>query len=290
MYCRHCGRELPENVNFCPACGTKVVPIQLPAEAPLTAPRPEPAKEVPSFSVGDLGEEFLRFIDRHVQAATGFETAAQLLNSKVSIAFYGKCFLFPVLGIWIVTWLLMWMNDRGFLRGLLAGALLGALLGLIIGFFTAYVVGWYRRGKVSTRYTSVFSDPLDLADLQEFLSESLPKISPMFQQWSPMTQVGYGFRGVLTAEMTNAMQRAAHEVTIGTELGPKNKFFAELTIYPDQQDPTSGKVWYVPGVEHRIVGIFSFKKYTLLVQIAPILQAAVTYYLELKRQGSPQEP
>lgn len=53
---------------------------------------------------------------------------------------------------------------------------------------------------------------------------------------------------------------------------------------PDLLDRESGKMRYTPDVDHRITGIFSVKKYTLLVQIAPILQAAMEYYLRAIKQ------
>ena len=35
MFCRQCGKELPDGVKFCPACGAEVKPVQ-------EAPKPEP--------------------------------------------------------------------------------------------------------------------------------------------------------------------------------------------------------------------------------------------------------
>ncbi|MBR2783928.1 MAG: zinc-ribbon domain-containing protein [Firmicutes bacterium] len=41
MHCTNCGSELPENVSFCPNCGTRV------AAAPEPAPAPEPPRQEP---------------------------------------------------------------------------------------------------------------------------------------------------------------------------------------------------------------------------------------------------
>lgn len=39
MFCRQCGKELPDGVKFCPACGAEVKPAQ-------EAPKPEPMQPV----------------------------------------------------------------------------------------------------------------------------------------------------------------------------------------------------------------------------------------------------
>lgn len=39
MFCRQCGKELPDGVKFCPACGAEVNPAQ-------EAPKPEPMQPV----------------------------------------------------------------------------------------------------------------------------------------------------------------------------------------------------------------------------------------------------
>lgn len=43
MFCRQCGKELPDGVKFCPACGAEVKPVQ---EAPKPAPM-QPVYEAP---------------------------------------------------------------------------------------------------------------------------------------------------------------------------------------------------------------------------------------------------
>ena len=124
------------------------------------------------------------------------------------------------------------------------------------------------------------------SELMGFLSQGLPMVSSMFHEWNYLTQKGYGLYGIASAELINAAQRASKEVTLGTELGSKKHFFAELYVGPDISDRESGKMRYTPDVDHYITGIFSIKKYTLLVQIAPILQAAMEYYLHLNKQST----
>ena len=51
---------------------------------------------------------------------------------------------------------------------------------------------------------------------------------------------------------------------IGTELSPKNKFFAELAIGPDLLDRASGRLRYTPWLEHRIVGCLLYTSSTAL--------------------------
>ena len=132
------------------------------------------------------------------------------------------------------------------------------------------------------QYSNLCSGPIDHSDLVQFLPQSLPLIPPIFHDWGQLTEHGVGLYGAISAELTNAAQRVTKEVTLGTELGPKKRYFAELIVGPDLLDRDSGKMRYTPDVEHRIVGMFSFKKYTLLVQVAPILHATMEYYLRLK--------
>lgn len=289
MYCHECGQKLPEGAVYCPECGTKVVLTESPEESTkwedhLPSEHPQERIRQASFSVGELGDDFIKYVNHYVQSSTGFSSVSELLRSKVPVTFYWQCFLIPTLVIWGVTWLAVLIYSGEFMRGFLVATLIAILLGPIIGFFAAYVMGWNERRKVSNRYSNVFFDSIDIDHLARFLSESLPLVSPIFQQWGKMTQVGYSVSGVISAQVANSLERAANEVTIGTELSPKNKFFAELAIGPDLLDRASGRLRYTPWLEHRIVGVFSIKKYTLLVQIAPILQAAMEYYLEWVRQ------
>ena len=43
MFCHKCGKELPENAAFCPACGERIAPSVRPIVQPVQpeAPRPE---------------------------------------------------------------------------------------------------------------------------------------------------------------------------------------------------------------------------------------------------------
>lgn len=280
MYCHQCGKQLPEEAAYCPACGTKVFQMKSQEKSPeLVNPLPlEPRREEfqkTPFSVGAVGEDFIKYVNWHVQSTTGFSTADELLRSKVSTSFYWVCFLAPTLVLALPGWI--------FSGNLAAGLALG-LLGLVFGFFAAYVAGWNERRKISNRYCNTFFGPIDTDDLMGFLSQGLPMVSSMFHEWNYLTQTGYGLYGIASAALINAAQRATKEVTLGTELGNKKHFFAELYVGPDLLDRESGKMRYTPDVDHRITGIFSVKKYTLLVQIAPILQAAMEYYLRAIKQ------
>ena len=277
MYCHECGHKLPDEAAFCPVCGTKVANTEFSdkGRGNISPSTPVEMKE-PSFSLGSAGEEFINYVNRYVQSTTPFQSAYDLLNSRVSTTFLWACLLGPALVLGLLAWIISGRPGPGFVL---------ALLGLVIGFFTTYVVGWLRRSRLSSQYSDLFSGPIDHDDVMRFLSQSLPTISPIFHEWGQITEHGIGLYGAISAELTNAAQRSAKEVTLGTELGPKKRFFAELIVGPDLLDRDSGKMRYTPDVEHRIVGIFSFKKYTLLAQVAPILHAAMEYYLDKGKEN-----
>ena len=266
MFCHKCGYRLPDEGGFCPMCGEKVVyskPPFLEADVPH-------AREVSKPKEDSNRENFKSFVNRHVQSTTQYRSVEELLNSNISANLLWASLLGPAVVLGLLSLVI---------SGRLGTALVLALLGLLIGFFTAYVVGWNERRKLSNKFSNTFTGPIDTDDLLVFLSNNLSALSPIFHEWSYITQVGYGIYGAVSAGITNAVQKSLNEVSLGTELGEKRRFFAELYIGPDLLNRASGKMRYTPDVEHRISGIMSFKKYTLLVQIAPILQAAMEYYL-----------
>lgn len=266
MFCHKCGYRLPDEGGFCPMCGEKVVyskPPFLEADVPHT-------REVSKPKEDSNRENFKSFVNRHVQSTTQYRSVEELLNSNVSANLLWASLLGPAVVLGLLSLVI---------SGRLGTALVLALLGLLIGFFTAYVVGWNERRKLSNKFSNTFTGPIDTDDLLVFLSNNLSALSPIFHEWSYITQVGYGIYGAVSAGITNTVQKSLNEVSLGTELGEKRHFFAELYIGPDLLNRASGKMRYTPDVEHRISGIMSLKKYTLLVQIAPILQAAMEYYL-----------
>ena len=227
-------------------------------------------QEVSKPKEGSNRENFKSFVNRHVQSTTQYRSVEDLLNSNVSANLLWASLLGPAVVLGLLSLVI---------SGRFGTALVLALPGLLIGFFTAYVIGWNERRKLSNKFSNTFTGPIDTDDLLVFLSNNLSVLSPIFHEWSYITQEGYGIYGAVSAGITNAVQKSLNEVSLGSELGEKRRFFSELYIGPDLLDRASGKMRYTPDVEHRISGIMSFKKYTLLVQIAPILQAAMEYYL-----------
>lgn len=266
MFCHRCGQPLPNEAAFCPICGEKIVCSNLPL-LDTDILRPLEASKTKE----DSGREtFSSFVDRHIQSTTQYRAVEDLLNSNVSANLLWASLLGPAVVLGLLSLVI---------SGRFGTALVLALLGLLIGFFTAYVVGWNERRKLSNKFSNTFTGPIDTDDLLVFLSNNLSELSPIFHEWSYITQEGYGIYGAVSAGITNAAQKSLNEVSLGTELVEKRHFFAELYIGPDLLDRASGKMRYTPDVVHRISGLMSFKKYTLLVQIAPILQAAMEYYL-----------
>ena len=269
MFCHKCGYRLPDEGGFCPMCGEKVVyakPSLLETDISHTL-------KAANQNDGSNRENFKAFVNHYIQSTTQYQSVEDLLNSKVSANLLWACLLGPAA---VLAMLSLVISGRP------GVALVFAILGLVIGFFTAYVVGWNERRKLSNKFSNAFTGPVDTEDLLVFLSNNLSALSPVFHEWSYITQEGYGVYGVISAELINAAQKSLNEVSLGTKLGEKGGFLAELYVGLDIRDRASGKMRYTPDVEHRISGLMSFKKYTLLVQIAPVLQAAMEYYLTLK--------
>ena len=59
MFCKNCGKELPESAKFCSSCGTPVAPApeepegQHPAEDAAPAPESAPVTEEPAVTAGE---------------------------------------------------------------------------------------------------------------------------------------------------------------------------------------------------------------------------------------------
>lgn len=279
MYCHKCGNKLPDQAGFCPVCGTKVNRGEEASPKTDTIPqeRSDTTQETTPKSHSD-DMDFMAFVNHHVRSTTSFQSADALLSSRVSATILWACLLGPAIILALLAFII---------SGKPGPAMVFALLGLAIGFFAAYVVGWNERRKISNKYANTYTEALDTEDLATFLTENLHAISPMFHEWTQIREEGLSVAGVISAEAVNSMQDSCKEVTLGSPLGlsTSSSYLAMITVGPCLSDPDSGLMRYAPNVEHRIVGFMSFKKYTLLVKTAPILQAAMEYYLAANRKG-----
>jgi hypothetical protein len=157
--------------------------------------------------------------------------------------------------------------------GLIAGGPLGALLfGLVFGHTARFIAGGIMRTRYTLETIGKFDGDIDTEDLLRFLNDQLDYLHPYFHEW-----------------------RCAGEGVLSTSFGEKQRSTTTIRIRSDVTNPGHGKMQYVfdttnnPTALSRIIGMTFFSlfqinepKHTCLFKTAPILQAAMKYYLESK--------
>lgn len=261
MFCQKCGTQIGEGAEFCHKCGTKVVygnTEKQPKDAAQTVVEKENAGTVALDEVSN----FKKFVDDHVRSNTKFSSVETLIaNSKP----------------WVFAWICV---------GILAliGLLLAGVLGLLIfGGFFGYVAVFIASGIIRTNYIHKFSgefeQEINIAEFLEFLDGHLRMLSPYFQECGYLSE-----RGGLLTVLSNAVSKAFKEVKLCCVCGSKKKSLATICIRPDAREQNSGRMQYFVGAVHkgfmidgRAAGFFG---HACLIRTAPILQAAMIYYLK----------
>ena len=253
MFCHKCGTELPETSEFCHKCGAK---MGAPKE---TQPSANVQEAEPVQNVSTDMNDFKNFVDNHVRTTTKFSSAEDLLKNSKPWRFVWICF------------------GAATLIGLLTGP--GVLL---IGPFFGYVATFITSGIIRSTYRSKFGgdfrSSIDIDDFRAFLDKHLQYISPDFHEWGFLSKKG------LIHILGNALENVAKEVHICTEFGPKRK----RLVRPKNTDEASGEQWY--GISARKNGFLmdgrasTFVAHGTLIRTAPILQAAMEYYLKLNNK------
>lgn len=136
-----------------------------------------------------------------------------------------------------------------------------------------------------TKTSGKFDGYIDTDQLCRFLNTQLSGLYPCFHQWS--CQEGRMFRG----EETWA------EFKLSTSFGEKERCTVIFYIRPQEPDPDAVKKYVTGVVDHgttlsRIIGMTIFSllqvsdpRTVCLLKTAPILQAAMMYYLEYDKEG-----
>ncbi len=115
MYCHKCGAQIKEGSIFCHKCGAKVANEDIqPQDLKATTVRTKQEEEsvgkpvhesyaasvqvaMPTEGNVDYGTDFKGFVDNHVQQTTKFQSAGELLDSRVSQKFMWICFVIPAI-------------------------------------------------------------------------------------------------------------------------------------------------------------------------------------------------
>lgn len=164
------------------------------------------------------------------------------------------------------------------------GGAVGALVGiLIIGGFIGYAVVFIASGVIRKQYRDKFygefEQEINIESFLVFLDGHLKTLSSYFHECGYLDQ-----RGGLQTSISNAVAGAFKEVTLACVCGPKKKSLATICIRPDVRDPDSGRKQYIVGAVYRGFLIdgraAGFLGHACLIRTAPVLQAAMKYYLK----------
>ena len=271
MYCYHCGAEIANDAAFCHKCGAAVNPAN-----PVT--QREGHSEKPTDFQSEIAAEtyheasttgiiqgensvddFKSFVDTHVQSTTSFSSAEELLSSHVRQIFLWICFGIPaIIG-------LVFLGPAG-----------AVLIGLALGYPVYLVVDWVKSVKASRGMVEV-NEGIDPEELIRFLNEYLCRLSPYFQEWYN-GNVRYSGSGILAAGHASHLNDIeASLFRIETRFGQGKLSFVQVCIDHGGADPKSNSVKY--SFYSPMKSVWP-ARYVCMVKAAPILEAAMEYYLK----------
>lgn len=290
MFCHKCGTKVADDASFCHNCGTKIVQedtVQKPLEVipandepkytstaePLPQPSAAPVQTISRDNFPtDSGNDFKTFVDNHVRSTTQFQSADDLFQNSKPLTFIWVCIGIPSVG------------------GLVLGGPVGLLIfGALFGYAAVFITSGIIRGRYSAKFSGKFDGNINPDEFLLFLNGHLRQLSPYFHDCGYLDQ-----RGGLIATIGTAVSNALKEVNLCCECGPKKKSLATICIRPDATNPDSGRMQYIVGairngflIDGRAAG---FLGHTCLFKTAPIMQAAMEYYLKIyKVEGASKD-
>ena len=278
MFCLKCGAKVLDGSEFCQKCGTKIIYEDTAPQMP-DAHKAEPTQDTSTASsTSNDGSDFRAFVDNHVRASTQFQSAEELLNRKVSLLFVWICFgISIVLGIWLPPLLLITVP---------------------LGYVAAKVAGGIKKGRYAFKFHGKTDGKVNTDDLIQFLNTHLNYLQPYFHDWGYIKRKK---QNLLTTSAGGTLQTLAEasareslkEVGLCTDFGSDKRCLSILFIHADPSEGDLGKMEYVAAAGGRIEseGVaylshdFGFQTYKCVVRTAPILQAAMEYYLHNYKQN-----
>lgn len=283
MFCSKCGTKVLDGAEFCQKCGARIVFEDTTPHTPdAHTAEPLPETSTASNTVSDRSD-FKAFVDNHVRAATQFQSAEELLGSKVPLGFTKPCFGIPgLLGLFALV------------TGGIGAGVSVCVLALMIGYLAALFMAWLKKSNYAFKFRGQIEGKVDTDDLIQFLNTHLNYLQPYFHEWGYVKRKALSVRGALQEAATNSAREAIQQVNICSFFGKEQWRLSVLAIYIDQTDPLrrdSGELAYSVDAENKIEGVFflshdmGFEKYKCVVRTAPILQAAMEYYLKKYKQN-----
>lgn len=282
MFCSMCGNQLSEGALFCPKCGAK---IHNEKEAPQQSVASTATDEILSdkidvtqTNVGDNKtqvtnsnlDEFKKFVDDHVRKDTKFQTAEELLNSRMPLKFVWICCVGIPLVLAIINIAL-------------------GLFALLIGYLAAYLIGAVKKHKYVSELSGKTEGNIDMDELISFLNEYLGHAFPYFHEWGYLRKTGVGVQGIVQTSLEEHLNKTFKETRLCAELGEQGRRLSVICIRPSLTNPDSGQLDYLFYAVNRIEGMslishdWGFAKYRCMLKTCPILQAAMEYYLKIYR-------
>lgn len=241
----------------------------------------EPVRETKAQPQNDQ-DIFIRFVENHVRANTGFNSTLELLNSKPKAKFawlsYGISAAIMLLlsffsmskgnGIWVIPFLLS--------------------LSILPGYLAAIISSFVAKGKLINKYTLKLKGQANSEELKSFLDTRLSYLKPYFYTWGDSRIVGYGLKGTAEAAFINAAADAAQEHNIVSYFGANENIMLQIGIRPDLNNNPEYTVCTFSADSSRI-GSHFITSYKCLIQTAPIMQAAMEYYFMQKNGNAGTE-
>ncbi len=314
MYCNKCGAKVPEGAVFCNKCGAKlfyadtanktdVSETDAESQSPdISEPMSQTSADSIQTNVSTSGADntradFRQFVDSHVQKTTSFQSAEELLKSHVPVAFAWLCLGIPSIALGALA-----LRGRDFLMFLPM-----ALVGLVFGYFPFIFVRWIKRMKYAARFCGKFDKNINADELMQFLNECLSYLRPYWHEWGYIQyekqSVGSSaLKGLLLGDVSTAVKLSIVSANLNADMdrstgvlcspfGKKQKALSIISIKPAASDLDSGWMLYSFDSELRAAGDNPFlsrgpgtdpglSTYICLIKTAPILQAAVEYYLK----------
>lgn len=205
---------------------------------------------------------FKDFTDNHIRSNTKFSSAEDLIkNSKPwkfvwNIVEFISCAAFPFLA-----------DDISVVLSL------GSF-----GYVAVLVVSSIIRKKYVHKFSGKFGQEINITEFLAFLNGHLKMVSSYFYECGYLSE-----RGEFLTSIGSATSKDFKEAKLYCECGLKRKCLATIFIRPDVRKQNSGKMQYFVGEVHK--GFLTdewaagFLGHACLIRTAPILQAAMLYYL-----------
>jgi len=249
MFCNKCGVRLDESSAFCNKCGTKSIAVSESSAQPINAMQADKIMDTHQHSQSKTtNQDFRQFIDEQVKETTKFSSAEDLLRNAKPFTVLWICFGAVVLLFTVLA----------FPVGILLGAFFGYAVAYLLGRFM-YLRVWkkFSRGKIEGE--------LNLEDLMAFLSANLAYLSPYFKEWWDGGKDAFGAEriGLEFSEKVQAIiafSEKQHGEMVYAISAEKGNMFLRVITRTDS----------------------GFGRLACLYKAAPIISAAMKYYLNQK--------